>query len=494
MTASASPSVAPSQTASGNTAARTSSGSTTSARHGHGSRHAIDLFSNLLGLMGAAGETPNLLGASAADPADAPSNKAALDALGNPLTNGSANPLADLIGWTGGPFTPVAGDVALGDGKTARGGRPLGTTADPGLATATADGGPPGALQGMTLLAQPVDADAGLLAQLKTGAAHRGGGLADIASMGTASPDSANVTIGLTAEAQAAQPTSTVRSNTLTASRPANWRSTATLGPANPAPNAAASMPTSTAAIQVAQNFTAPTGRDFGAALPIPRNSSAQGERFSASLTAEAGPSGMALAGGAQARSSHGEQPSSGHGEAALGAIQMADTSGMGAPETAFSLDNALSSDGSNDPNDPNASLGMHQLRHASVRIGDGTEEAIDIRLALAGDTVNVNFRTDNDEVRAGLQHHAGESLADMMQRSGLQLSSLSIDAPSPQTAGQSGQPGHPGQGGGQSPAQASPSQGIAGAARDRSPARAAPERVAITRRADGGPALDVFA
>lgn len=42
---------------------------------------------------------------------------------------------------------------------------------------------------------------------------------------------------------------------------------------------------------------------------------------------------------------------------------------------------------------------------------------------------MSVNFRTDNADVRAGLNHHAGASLSDLMQRSGLQLSDVSVGA-----------------------------------------------------------------
>ena len=491
-TTSSSPSAAPSQSSNSNTAARTANGSAASSRPAHGSRHAIDLFSNLLGLMGATNDTPSLLGASPTDATETLSDKTALDAFGNPLTSGSANPLADLIGWAGGPSTASAAGSAQGSNLPAQGGTQEGTATDPTLATAIAGDGQAEALQGMTLLAQPVDADAGLLAQLKSGATNLGGGSSVSSSPMPASPDSANATIQLSPEAEAAQPTSAVRAQTLVASRPANWRSTATLGPANATPSAPASNPTSTTAIQMAQSFAPQAGRDISASLPSLRTTVAQGERFSLNIATEAGAAGLAQVGGAQARSSQNDQQQSlGHGEAAFGAAQMTDIHDIDAPEQAFSLDDALMPD---EQTDPNEQVGLHQLRHASVRIGEGTDEAIDIRLALEGDTVNVNFRTDNAEVRAGLQHNAGGSLADMLQRSGLQLSGVSVDAQSPHPGGQSGQPGNSGQGGGQSFAQGSNGQGSIRTARDRGNAGAVPERAPITRRSDGGPAVDVFA
>ncbi|MEX1168035.1 MAG: flagellar hook-length control protein FliK [Hydrogenophaga sp.] len=490
-TAGSSAGAAPSQAANGNAPSRATNSSTSSPRPGHGPRHAIDFFSNLLGLMGADNNTLNVPGVGAIATKQIPDDALALDALGNPVTHGSANPLADLIGWAGSPSAmgtasslSASDGSAMGTGTGVRAGAPLsaGTTAPSPAANGM--GGQGDALQGMTVLKQPVEADAGLLAQLKSGALNQGAE--------RAMPDSANTTIHLTAEAQAAQPTSAVRTNTLVASRPANWRSTTTLGPASALPNAPASLPTSTTAIQQTQNLTPQPGRDISANLSA-RNTVAQAERFNASIATEAGVSGTALAIGAQARSSQNDQQPSGRGDAGLLGAPLTDAQGVDAPEQAFSLDNALTPE---DPTDPNEQLGMHQLRHASVRIGEGTDEAIDIRLALEGDAVNVNFRTDNAEVRAGLQNNAGQSLADLLQRSGLQLSGVSVDGQSPNAGGQPGHPSHSGQGsgGGSATRQGADDQRAGGASRDRDTTSATAQRAPVTRRADGGPALDVFA
>jgi len=66
-------------------------------------------------------------------------------------------------------------------------------------------------------------------------------------------------------------------------------------------------------------------------------------------------------------------------------------------------------------------------LRQASLRVGQDGEEAIDIELSLRGQEVNIDFRTDNAEARSSLQASAGQTLTDLLQRSGMQLGGLSV-------------------------------------------------------------------
>ena len=70
---------------------------------------------------------------------------------------------------------------------------------------------------------------------------------------------------------------------------------------------------------------------------------------------------------------------------------------------------------------------GTQHLRHASLRVGEGGADAIDIQLAVKGQEVQVAFQTDNAEARATLRESAGDALADLMQRSGIQLGSVSV-------------------------------------------------------------------
>ncbi|HEY9095743.1 MAG TPA: flagellar hook-length control protein FliK, partial [Hydrogenophaga sp.] len=162
------------------------------------------------------------------------------------------------------------------------------------------------------------------------------------------------------------------------------------------------------------------------------------------------------------------------------------EASDLEAPEEAFSLDAALASE---EELDGNAFLSPQQLRHANVRVGEGTDEAIDIRLSLEGDAVNVDFRTDNAEVRAGLQHNAGGALSDLMQRGGVQLGGVSVGAQSQQSGNQSGSnqgaPSRVGATTGRSATSAGTTNALGDGLRPRNPA---------THRSDGGPALDLFA
>jgi hypothetical protein len=124
---------------------------------------------------------------------------------------------------------------------------------------------------------------------------------------------------------------------------------------------------------------------------------------------------------------------------------------------------------------------GTQNLRHASLRVGQGGEDAIDIQLSVKGQEVQVDFRTDNADARASLENSADESLAELLQRSGIQLAGVSV--------------GTQGQGSGP---RSSP--GESGAARsNRAPAQvdSAPVAAQVPRsaplRADGSRPIDLF-
>lgn len=125
---------------------------------------------------------------------------------------------------------------------------------------------------------------------------------------------------------------------------------------------------------------------------------------------------------------------------------------------------------------------GTQHLRHASLRVGgEGSADAIDIQLQLKGQEVQVAFQTDNPEARAQLRENAGESLADLMQRGGIQLGSVSV--------GSQGQP----QGGG-SQAHVATEQTPRAAQRQPAPPQAVSREPIERTRADGSRPLDVFA
>jgi hypothetical protein len=73
------------------------------------------------------------------------------------------------------------------------------------------------------------------------------------------------------------------------------------------------------------------------------------------------------------------------------------------------------------------AHLGAHPLRHATLRVGEGSTEAIDVQLSIRGQEVQVDFRTDSVEAREGLQQSAEPALSELLERSGMQLGGVSV-------------------------------------------------------------------
>ncbi len=125
---------------------------------------------------------------------------------------------------------------------------------------------------------------------------------------------------------------------------------------------------------------------------------------------------------------------------------------------------------------------GTQHLRHASLRVdGEAGEQAIDIQLSMKGQEVQVEFKTDNAEARASLRENAGESLADLLNKSGIQLGGVSV--------GSHGQPGSRGEGG------STRQNGVRGVAQTSlRPVTEISRSVHTVPRADGSQPLDVFA
>lgn len=137
--------------------------------------------------------------------------------------------------------------------------------------------------------------------------------------------------------------------------------------------------------------------------------------------------------------------------------------------------------DGSAEAEGPTVShWGTQHMRHASLRVGGEGTDAIDIQLSVKGQEVQVAFQTDSAEARASLRENAGQSLGDLLQRSGIQLGGVSV--------------------GGQGQAQGDGSQhpragGLSTEALGRTHAAAEPaNRPAPQPRTDGSRPLDVFA
>lgn len=125
---------------------------------------------------------------------------------------------------------------------------------------------------------------------------------------------------------------------------------------------------------------------------------------------------------------------------------------------------------------------GTQHLRHASLRVGgEAGEQAIDIQLSMKGQEVQVEFKTDSAEARASLRENAGESLAELLGKSGIQLGGVSV--------GSQGQPGSRSDDG------AARQSGVRGVASASETPSTAPSRTAQSApRADGSQPLDLFA
>ncbi len=72
---------------------------------------------------------------------------------------------------------------------------------------------------------------------------------------------------------------------------------------------------------------------------------------------------------------------------------------------------------------------GAHGLRHASLRVGEDAARAIDIQLALRGDEVQLDIRTDDSATRDALREQAQAALGERLQQGGLQLGNVSVGA-----------------------------------------------------------------
>jgi flagellar hook-length control protein FliK len=124
-------------------------------------------------------------------------------------------------------------------------------------------------------------------------------------------------------------------------------------------------------------------------------------------------------------------------------------------------------------------------LRHASLRVGEGTQDAIDIQLSMDGQELNVDFRTDSAEARATLSQHADQSLGSLLERSGIQLGGVSVGAQH-----QQGQPPR------ETPQGTTPNTPLAptGAGQDGDPvAPGAAPRGQLAARQDSSRPLDLF-
>ncbi|MBW8469013.1 MAG: flagellar hook-length control protein FliK [Thiobacillus sp.] len=426
------------------------------------------LFASLLGLLSATRDLPADGAGLGADDPPALGRKTlgqGSDELGEDpalalLPEASDNPLAALLAW---PGAPVAMDAAA----ELPGANPAGTgaaslpaatsagnenlTGQAGQALATNAEGATGATPlpaDMTVLDQPTEPDAQTLAALSRGNA---GAEALRNAQGQPATDATRNASGKGA------------------AHPATWHSTTAIGNA-----AAQSVSTTRQAFNISV-----TGHTDSLAAQV-RSTVTLDDRFNAAATTAPLAAGAAGAGlvsaampGADAGSGRPGQ-SSEQASPELAELHLEDADASVPFETLAEEDAAGL-----------VAWNPQNLRQASLRVGEGSEEAIDIRLSLAGEELNVDFRSDNAETRASLQQSAGAQLSDLLARSGIQLGGVSVSAQQ-QGQGQPGQPGEPGSQAGTRGARASATSDNAAASSVQAPAQPRP-------RSDGSQPLDMF-
>lgn len=419
------------------------------ARKPGGPESAADQFAQLLSLLSASSDPlPQTDGLPADLLQDNPAE--------TPTADSGEAQLEAMMAWaalpnSGAPATGLPAAAAGGADPASRG--LPGTTTDSGSATAAATGeAPADSLQGLQVLDQPEALDEQTLAQLQ---APTGTDPAATPANGAPSPATA---------------------------RPAAWRSTAQMA--------------GTSALQQwhhtqAQAQSTPGAErsavriDAGPALSL-RSTIALDQRFAQASSDEAAldtPLAAAPLQGALPSAPGADQP--GHagtgGEAGAEGGDASDTrDGLRSEGRDETYEDALA-EADAQAEDRLDSFASPHLRQASLRIGEDSDNAIDVRLSLTGQELDLSFRTDSAEARAELRHGAEGALADLLQRGGIQLGDVSVS----DQRGQQGQqgpaaaPARPGMPSGRAEAAAAP----AGSAMP------APPRP----RSDGSRPLDLF-
>ena len=395
-----------------------------------------NLFANLLGLLASAQVLPEAATLSAAKQGEANTSDAA-------LPDGTDNPFAALLGWG----VPGSGKDALGRSISADGAGLPGAVGSADRAATTGDGKID--ISGMTPVEPtPLDNSPKGQVALPANAIRPGAPWAP-----TRATDAAVLT--------------TTTSTTSTTAAP--WRQGAVAS-------------TETAALQVA-NHSAQV-----------RSTVALNERFgltpgvalSPAELRDAGPEGLNLGSTVGTGSRAADAVLAPSGTTAGDANMGSDHTGSDANANTFDQTDSQANQAFADANateEPTVThWGTQHLRHASLRVGgEGDAQAIDIQLSMKGQEVQVAFNTDNAEARASLRENAGESLGDLLGKSGIQLGGVSV--------GSQGQPGSRGDEG------AARQGGVRGVALAGQTPAATPSRIAQTSpRADGSQPLDVFA
>ena len=459
-----------------------------------GPQNAADQFANMLSLLSATADSPALpqatdaMATATAAAAATPDLAASLPS--GPQAAGDAT-LAAMLQWAGLPQPGVAARSQSGQ-PDATAPLVIGTTATPATATpaatdltalpatplappqtALAATGPgPGAkvpdpmLQGMQPLTQAEAPDAQTLAALP-------------AEVPTASATAATPA-PMEATTAAANTTTATATNTATtaASRPANsGRSPTTVA--------------GTHSLQQTHHAQAQTERlqvqghtDMAATV---RSTVALDERFASMLTVAESPQVTATGAAVMAAAASpqnggtdlsGHAGSEGDADPQTTPSDTTPSDGEDGDAAPWADDDWAQADNSGD------TFAAPTLRQASLRVGEDGEDAIDIRLSLTGQELNLGFRTDNADARAALSRHAEGGLAELLQRGGIQLGDVSVGSQSGQPAGQDAQ-----QASGRHP----PTTGSAPRGKGTGTDTDAVPGVPLRPRSDGSRPLDLF-
>ncbi|WP_302173515.1 flagellar hook-length control protein FliK [uncultured Hydrogenophaga sp.] len=197
------------------------------------------------------------------------------------------------------------------------------------------------------------------------------------------------------------------------------------------------------------------------------RPGEAIGLRTAASAEGSSGGIGQAGAGGATTGDGS-LAGDTGQGGGQNGSEARSDDSGQGMPAA---------------PDDTEVThWGAGHVRHASLRVGGDGEQAIDIRLQMQGQEVQIGFATDDAQARELLREQAPQVLGELLERSGVALGGVSVGAQ-----------GQPGQNAG-SDASARLATAERAGRSERADAPAAPVATPVRPRTDGSRPLDVFA
>ncbi|WP_372656881.1 flagellar hook-length control protein FliK [Hydrogenophaga sp.] len=398
----------------------------------------VGLFASLLALVGATQGPATALGPGEAGTDASPLAPGDGSAA---LPEATDNPLLALLGW----MTPA----------------PLQATAaaqDPGASTAPAQDAD---ATGLTAL--DGSGDTPLDAQTTDGAIPLGQlGLRALKeaqpapTLATPTPAPESASTDATAQAPAAATNTPLRSPP---SAVAATMATETVQTAAPARKAAA---TSVSSLR-SSNLAPETSRASSNGLGSGRSTVDLNERYSmgkaleATTTASAASTAPAAAASAESLASRLVAPGASGPDTAPGTPAFGGAENRASPRAESALNAGAAPDGSATLDTADAEA--HQLntwssagvRHASLRVGEGSQEAIDVRMSLSGQDMHLDFRTDSAETRAHLQHNASQSLGEMLQRSGIQLGHVSVGSqgqPQERPSEQGSAPGHSGRGG----------------------------------------------